>query len=94
MEDVRKWETETGEFDPILQHRHFCPWVNGHVAGAGSGQGSICGWQVTLDALQQKHTPARMVESESAASKRKVKSCLDSGCILRAFYFSFYMFAT
>lgn len=73
MEDVRKWETETGEFDPILQHRHFCPWVNGHVAGAGSGLGSLCGWQVTLDALQQKHTPTCMVESESAASKLKVK---------------------
>ena len=73
MDDVRKWETETGEFDPILQHRHFCPWVNGHVAGAGSGLGSLCGWQVTLDALQQKHTPTCMVESESAASKLKVK---------------------
>ncbi|KAK1353850.1 hypothetical protein POM88_052215 [Heracleum sosnowskyi] len=52
---------EAVEFDPIKHHNYFCPWVNGNVAAAGSssnsGSGSgasaiaLCGWQLTLDAL-------------------------------------------
>ncbi len=71
----RNWEVEMREFDPIQQHRHFCPWVNGHVATAGSSSGAsaLCGWQLTLDALQHQHpSAAGLAESESTASMYKV----------------------
>lgn len=72
-------EHEAAEFDPIQQHHNFCPWVNGNVAAAGCSSGSIamalCGWQLTLDALEaygaQGHIPAVTMESESAASLYK-----------------------
>ncbi len=73
----RNWEIEMREFDPIQQHRHFCPWVNGHVATAGSSSGAsaLCGWQLTLDALQHQHPPAAgLAESESTASMYKVRT--------------------
>lgn len=78
---------ETVEFDPIKHHNHFCPWVNGNVAaaactsctsGSGSSAGTIalCGWQLTLDALDAFHSlgqvPIQTMESESAASMYKV----------------------
>ncbi|KAK1353867.1 Zinc ion-binding protein [Heracleum sosnowskyi] len=73
---------EAVEFDPIKHHNYFCPWVNGNVAAAGSssnsGSGSgasaiaLCGWQLTLDALDSFQSlgqaPVQTVESESAAS--------------------------
>ncbi|KAL0328376.1 UNVERIFIED_CONTAM: hypothetical protein Scaly_2270200 [Sesamum calycinum] len=76
---------EPVEFDPIKHHNHFCPWVNGNVAAAGcsssSGSGSsagavaLCGWQLTLDALDAFQSlgqvPIQTVESESAASMYK-----------------------
>ncbi|KAL1563802.1 hypothetical protein AAHA92_06226 [Salvia divinorum] len=77
---------EAVEFDPIKYHNHYCPWVNGNVAAAGSssisGPGSspstlaLCGWQLTLDALdafqlQGQVAPVQPVESESAASMYK-----------------------
>ncbi|CAA0808735.1 IAP-like protein 1 [Striga hermonthica] len=75
---------EVLEFDPIKHHNHFCPWVNGNVAAAGcsSGGGSsssgavaLCGWQLTLDALDAFQSlgqvPIQTVESESAASMYK-----------------------
>lgn len=72
-------EHEPAEFDPIQQHQHFCPWVNGNVAAAGCSSGSIAmalrGWELTLDALEayhaQGHIPAVTMESESAASLYK-----------------------
>lgn len=81
---------EPVEFDPIKHHNHFCPWVNGNVAAAGcsssSSSGSsagalaLCGWQLTLDALDAFQSlgqvPVQTVESESAASMYKV--CLDT----------------
>ncbi|KAE8722940.1 IAP-like protein 1 isoform 6 [Hibiscus syriacus] len=47
---------EAVEFDPIIHHNQFCPWVNGTVAAAGCSSTSAdvvahCGWQLTLDAL-------------------------------------------
>ncbi|GLU22631.1 hypothetical protein SLE2022_386930 [Rubroshorea leprosula] len=75
---------EAIEFDPIIHHNQFCPWVNGNVAAAGcSSSGSstsadavaLCGWQLTLDALDSLQSlaqiPAQTVESESAASLYK-----------------------
>ncbi|KAG5106790.1 hypothetical protein JHK82_043760 [Glycine max] len=72
------------EFDPIKLHNDYCPWVNGDVAAAGcdnpcssSGVGSValCGWQLTLDALDSfqslGHLPVQTLESESAASMCK-----------------------
>lgn len=77
---------EAVEFDPIKHHNFFCPWVNGNVAAAGcsnsgssssnSGAIALCGWQLTLDALDSfqslGHIPVQTVESESAASLYKV----------------------
>lgn len=70
------------EFDPIKHHNFFCPWVNGNVAAAGvvntsTGGGgglALCGWQLTLDALDGFQTldTNQTVESESAASLYKV----------------------
>nr|GEV27077.1 zinc finger, C3HC [Tanacetum cinerariifolium] len=77
---------EAVEFDPIKHHNFFCPWVNGNVAAAGvsnndgssssSGGLALCGWQLTLDALDgfQALEPNQTVESESAASLYKPKS--------------------
>ncbi|XP_076940917.1 uncharacterized protein LOC143610279 [Bidens hawaiensis] len=77
---------EAVEFDPIKHHNFFCPWVNGNVAAAGvtdhnNGAGSsssssalaLCGWQLTLDALDgfQGAEQNQTVESESAASLYK-----------------------
>ncbi|KAK1418129.1 hypothetical protein QVD17_27268 [Tagetes erecta] len=74
---------EAVEFDPIKHHNFFCPWVNGNVAAAGvtksngssssAGALALCGWQLTLDALDGFQTldPNQTVESESAASLYK-----------------------
>eukprot|EP00257_Ricinus_communis_P023257 XP_015583186.1 uncharacterized protein LOC8276589 [Ricinus communis] len=75
---------EPTEFDPIVHHNQFCPWVNGDVADAGcssrvSGNNAdtaaLCGWQLTLDALDALrslgHIPIQTVQSESAASLYK-----------------------
>ncbi|CAL0324881.1 unnamed protein product [Lupinus luteus] len=51
---------EAVEFDPIVYHNQCCPWVNGNVAAAGCASSvpstssdaiALCGWQLTLDAL-------------------------------------------
>ena len=71
------------EFDPIVHHNQFCPWVNGNVAAAGStSSGSnadavaLSGWQLTLDALNAlqslERTGVQTLQSESAASLYKV----------------------
>ncbi|KAJ7287873.1 hypothetical protein O6H91_Y317500 [Diphasiastrum complanatum] len=64
------WNKEDGSFDPVLQHHHFCPWVNTNATDI-----SLCGWQLTLDALNalriKEHIPGGMTESESTASKYK-----------------------
>ncbi|KAJ4849082.1 hypothetical protein Tsubulata_042185, partial [Turnera subulata] len=75
---------ESVEFDPIAHHNKFCPWVNGNVAAAGcssrvSGNSAdaaaLCGWQLTLDALDALRTSGNIaiqtVQSESAASLHK-----------------------
>ncbi|KAG6583878.1 NIPA-like protein, partial [Cucurbita argyrosperma subsp. sororia] len=70
------------EFDPIVHHNQFCPWVNGNVAAAGStSSGSnadavaLSGWKLTLDALNAlqslERTGVQTLQSESAASLYK-----------------------
>ncbi|WOG93540.1 hypothetical protein DCAR_0312826 [Daucus carota subsp. sativus] len=51
------------EFDPIRQHRHFCPWIT----STGS---SLPGWKQTLCALQ------RQKEFSSPSSARSLSSSL------------------
>lgn len=71
--------SDRGEFDPISQHHHFCPWINGDVADTASSDLSVatglCGWQLTVDALYagqvQGNYLAAPVESGSAASMHK-----------------------
>lgn len=77
------------EFDPIVHHNQFCPWVNGNVAAAGCNNScgsstsadaiALCGWQLTLDALDALpslgNIAIQTVQSESAASLYKV--CLE-----------------
>lgn len=78
------YRREAREFDPIRHHNIYCPWVNGNVAAAGfisdiatdsSGSAALCGWQLTLDALDAfqslGHIPNQMMPSESAASSYK-----------------------
>ncbi|KAG7963394.1 hypothetical protein I3843_09G115500 [Carya illinoinensis] len=73
---------EALEFDPIVHHNQFCPWVNGNVAAAGCTASStvidafaLCGWQLTLDALDNLPSLGNIaiqnVPSESAASLYK-----------------------
>ena len=77
------------EFDPIVHHNQFCPWVNGNVAAAGSSSGgsnanadlvALNGWQLTLDALDALQslgrTGVQTLQSESAASLYKVSFLL------------------
>ncbi|KAK4254577.1 hypothetical protein QN277_009939 [Acacia crassicarpa] len=75
---------EAPEFDPIVYHNQFCPWVNGNVAAAGCDSSNpstsadaiaLCGWQLTLDALDAFRSlglnAIQTVPSESAASLYK-----------------------
>ncbi|KAG9131307.1 hypothetical protein Leryth_006134 [Lithospermum erythrorhizon] len=48
------------DFDPIRQHRHFCPWIT-------STNNSKPGWQQTLAALQ-RHNEFSSPSAESASS--------------------------
>jgi hypothetical protein len=79
---------EAVEFDPIVYHNQYCPWVNGNVAAAGCASSAttgndaiaLCGWQLTLDALQSLGNAIPTVQSESAASLYKVcLSCSEFG---------------
>ncbi|XP_068643709.1 uncharacterized protein [Aristolochia californica] len=46
-----KFEKGIMHFDPIKQHRHFCPWI------ASTDTSHLPGWQVTLSALFQEESP-------------------------------------
>lgn len=86
---------EAPEFDPIVYHNQFCPWVNGNVAAAGCGSSNpstgtdtfaLCGWQLTLDALDAFRSlglnAIQTVASESAASLYKVCYSTRISCFL------------
>jgi len=88
---------EAAEFDPIVHHNQCCPWVNGNVAVAGCASSvpsssndaiALCGWQLTLDALDALslgHNAIPTVPSESAASLYKV-------CLTRHLFFPYCKF--
>ncbi|KAF3437310.1 hypothetical protein FNV43_RR20063 [Rhamnella rubrinervis] len=61
------------EFDPIRQHRHFCPWI------ASTGNWTP-GWQQTLNALQRQKgfSPSSSKNSPPSASIIKVDDPLTS----------------
>ncbi|XP_031372217.1 uncharacterized protein LOC116187574 isoform X1 [Punica granatum] len=60
------------EFDPIRQHRHFCPWI------ASTG-GMVPGWQQVLSALQrQKENPNLSPTTPASASVIKVDDPITS----------------
>ncbi|KAJ1702710.1 hypothetical protein LUZ63_002489 [Rhynchospora breviuscula] len=81
------YEPGMAEFDPIEHHKSYCPWVNGHVAAAfcqgddgstspsGSNPVPLCGWQLTLDAIDSFQSLGQAqnqtMQSESAASLYK-----------------------
>lgn len=46
------------EFDPIWQHRHFCPWISADGSAAP-------GWQQTLSALQHQKDFGDLSPSDS-----------------------------
>ncbi|KAI3521887.1 hypothetical protein L1887_11362 [Cichorium endivia] len=55
--------TKAMEFDPIKQHRHFCPWIS------SSGK-SAPGWKQTLSALQRQKEfvfPAETTQPSSSS---------------------------
>ncbi|XP_062990693.1 zinc finger C3HC-type protein 1 [Elgaria multicarinata webbii] len=66
-------------FDPLSQHRDWCPWVNAAketVAGEGHVEGTAdLGWQVVLKTLQASRSSDRPAEAESenlSVKSRKV----------------------
>ncbi|XVE63911.1 hypothetical protein DITRI_Ditri07aG0059100 [Diplodiscus trichospermus] len=65
--DLKRLHTDKmTEFDPIRQHRHFCPWI----VSAGSGEP---GWQQTLSALLRGKVPySSPICSTSSVSVIKV----------------------
>ncbi|KAL5544682.1 hypothetical protein UlMin_008466 [Ulmus minor] len=59
------------EFDPIKQHRHFCPWIS------SSGKGAP-GWQQTLSALQGQGSSSPSSRNSPSASIIKVDDPITS----------------
>ncbi|KAK0586829.1 hypothetical protein LWI29_013014 [Acer saccharum] len=59
-------EDNSMKFDPIRQHRHFCPWI----VSTGSGPP---GWQQTLSALQRKRDRSHPSPTNSPASASIIK---------------------
>ncbi|GAV62826.1 zf-C3HC domain-containing protein [Cephalotus follicularis] len=59
------------KFDPIKQHRHFCPWIV-------STGGKLPGWQQTLSALQQQHSHPSPTNSPPSGSIIKVDDPISS----------------
>ncbi|KAJ4713321.1 Zinc finger, C3HC-like [Melia azedarach] len=63
----RKLHEETAmKFDPIRQHRHFCPWI------VSTGSGSP-GWQQTLSALLRQRKPSHLSPANSPVSSSIIK---------------------
>ncbi|XP_077220931.1 C3HC zinc finger-like protein [Tasmannia lanceolata] len=50
------------EFDPIRQHRHFCPWIS------WTNTANLPGWQLTLSALGDGKESSHALRTESPSS--------------------------
>ncbi|KDP20069.1 hypothetical protein JCGZ_05838 [Jatropha curcas] len=59
------------EFDPIRQHRHFCPWIVSTSSGAA-------GWQQTLSALLRQKEYSSPAKSPPSTSIIKVDDPITS----------------
>lgn len=70
--------TYSAEFDPLRQHRHFCPWVNAHPGGRAR-DAVPTGWQRCLEAVTAERAEARPAissrqDNESSGSFARVSS--------------------
>ncbi|XP_050236868.1 uncharacterized protein LOC126686712 [Mercurialis annua] len=63
--DIKQLSEKAMEFDPIRQHRHFCPWILSTNSGAA-------GWQQTLSALFRQKEDTTPTKSSPSTSKLKV----------------------
>ncbi|KAF5205386.1 C3hc zinc finger-like protein [Thalictrum thalictroides] len=52
---------QANKFDPIWQHRHFCPWI---VSTGKTGPG----WRLTLSALEREKVASRPSQPDSPSS--------------------------
>nr|DAD35221.1 TPA_asm: hypothetical protein HUJ06_005861 [Nelumbo nucifera] len=60
--DQKKDELDqTMKFDPIKQHRHFCPWIS-------STANSLPGWKQTLYALDRRKECSHPLQADSVSS--------------------------
>lgn len=65
--ELKEISHEGMEFDPIRQHRHFCPWIVSTESGAA-------GWKQTLSALfRLKDLSSPSTKSPSSTSTVKVQ---------------------
>ncbi|KAI3440539.1 C3HC-type domain-containing protein [Psidium guajava] len=54
------------QFDPLRQHRHFCPWIS-------TTGGAMPGWQHTLSALHRENDVSNSVTTRSPSSDSFIK---------------------
>lgn len=59
-------EVNAMKFDPIRQHRHFCPWIV-------STGGGLPGWQQTLSALHRQREGSYSSPADSSPSSSLIK---------------------
>lgn len=59
-------EVNAMKFDPIRQHRHFCPWIV-------STGGALPGWQQTLSALHRQRDGSYSSPADSSPSSSLIK---------------------
>ncbi|KAK9116038.1 hypothetical protein Sjap_014985 [Stephania japonica] len=64
--DLRAMESDqVMTFDPIAQHRYFCPWIE-------TNGGAACGWQLTLSALDRESDSSHHLPRKSPACSLEV----------------------
>ncbi|KAH9778472.1 C3HC zinc finger-like protein [Citrus sinensis] len=66
MDPKQLQEVNAMKFDPIRQHRHFCPWIV-------STGGALPGWQQTLSALHRQRAGSYSSPADSSPSSSLIK---------------------
>lgn len=66
MDPKQLQEVNAMKFDPIRQHRHFCPWIV-------STGGALPGWQQTLSALHRQRDGSYSSPADSSPSSSLIK---------------------